>query len=262
MTRRWRSTRTLAYSATGWNTAQTVSGTADTTSYPATLTATNVTVTDNDTLGLVVGAADLTTNGVDGGSTAMYGGEASRRVLSRNAGVSPASSWGGPPTRMRARRPRSQDALPLKSGCIGVLHKGRLLEYICRKINRQSAYRCFIRAAPGCGDVVSGGCRSSPCDNGPLMGFDPAAGTLHAPLSRGVRRRLPFEAVRTLHPSAGSRHRALNEPRGEAGKGLEPVEGSKGRKVWVRAKVRWKVEARTSPPERFRIETRPGGHRA
>ena len=121
------------------------------------------------------------------------------------------------------------------------------LEYICRKINRQSAYRCFIRAAPGCGDVVSGGCRSSPCDNGPLMGFDPAAGTLQAPLSAGVRRRLPFEAVRTLHPSAGSRHRTLNEPRGEAGKGLEPAEGSKGPKVWVRARVRCKVEARTFP---------------
>ncbi len=87
----------LTYSATTWNTAQpvtatavadanptgetvvvthAVSGTADTTSYPTTLSLTGadvtVTVTDNDVPGLVVSATDLTTNGVNEGSTATY----------------------------------------------------------------------------------------------------------------------------------------------------------------------------------------------
>ncbi len=87
----------LTYGATTWNTAQTVtatavddgdddgetvtvthavSGTADATSYPTTLdlTAANVTVTvtDNDTPGLAVGATALTANGVNEGATATY----------------------------------------------------------------------------------------------------------------------------------------------------------------------------------------------
>ena len=87
----------LTYGATTWNTAQTVtatavddadddgetvtvthavSGTADATSYPTTLdlTAANVTVTvtDNDTPGLVVSATALTANGVNEGATATY----------------------------------------------------------------------------------------------------------------------------------------------------------------------------------------------
>ncbi len=87
----------LTYSATTWNTAQTVtatavadadddgetvtvthavSGTADPTSYPTTLSLTGadvtVTVTDDDAPGLVVSATDLTTNGVNEGSTATY----------------------------------------------------------------------------------------------------------------------------------------------------------------------------------------------
>ena len=90
-------TRTLTYSATTWNTAQTVtatavddnnptgetvtvthavSGTADATSYPTTLSLTaanvTVTVTDNDVPGLAVSATDLTTNGVPEGGTATY----------------------------------------------------------------------------------------------------------------------------------------------------------------------------------------------
>ncbi len=87
----------LTYSATTWNTAQTVtatavadadddgetvtvthavSGTADPTSYPTTLALTaadvTVTVTDDDAPGLVVSATDLTTNGVNEGGTATY----------------------------------------------------------------------------------------------------------------------------------------------------------------------------------------------
>ncbi len=90
-------TRTLTYSATTWNTAQTVtatavddnnptgetvtvthavSGTADATSYPTTLSLTaanvTVTVTDNDVPGLALSATDLTTNGVPEGGTATY----------------------------------------------------------------------------------------------------------------------------------------------------------------------------------------------
>ena len=100
----------LTYSATTWNTAQAVtatavadanptgetvtvthavSGTADTTSYPTTLALTaadvTVTVTDDDVPGLVVSATDLTTNGVNEGSTATY----TVRLNTQPAGTGP-----------------------------------------------------------------------------------------------------------------------------------------------------------------------------
>ncbi len=100
----------LTYSATTWNTAQpvtatavadanptgetvvvthAVSGTADPTSYPTTLSLTaadvTVTVTDNDAPGLVVSATDLTTNGVNEGGTATY----TVRLNTQPAGTGP-----------------------------------------------------------------------------------------------------------------------------------------------------------------------------
>ena len=58
--------------------------------------------------------------------------------------------------------------LPLKTGAFWTpLRRLILRTQSVEKINRQSAHGCFIRTVPGCGGVVSGGCRSAPRGNRP-----------------------------------------------------------------------------------------------